>query len=50
MFADAMQMPIEVSDGNELSARGAALSAAIGAGIYRDYSEAAAEAVTIVGA
>jgi L-xylulokinase len=48
MFADTMQMPIEVSDGNELSARGAALSAAIGAGIYRDYSEAAAAAVTIV--
>jgi L-xylulokinase len=48
MFADAMQMPMEVSDGSELSARGAAVSAAIGVGIYRDYAEAAAEAVSIV--
>lgn len=48
MFADVLQMEIEVSDGNELSARGAAFSAAIGAGIYRDYAEAAQEAVSVV--
>ncbi len=48
MFADVLQIPMEVSDGNELSARGAALSAAVGAGIFHDYSEATAEAVSIV--
>jgi L-xylulokinase len=48
MFADTLQVPMEVSDGNELGARGAALSAGIGAGIYSDYTEAAQEAVSVV--
>jgi len=48
MFADAIQVPIEVSDGTELGARGAALSAGIGTGVYRDYAEAAEQAVSIV--
>ena len=48
MFADAIQVPMEVSDGNELGARGAALSAGIGAGIYCDYAEAVREAVSVV--
>lgn len=48
MFADTVQVPMEVSDGNELGARGAALSAGIGAGIYSDYAEAVREAVTVV--
>jgi L-xylulokinase len=48
MFADTIQVPMEVSDGNELGARGAALSAGIGAGIYRDYAEATQEAVSVV--
>lgn len=48
MFADVLQIPMEVSDGNELSARGAALSAAVGAGIFKDYAEAISEAVAIV--
>ncbi len=48
MFADAIQVPMEVSDGNEVGARGAALSAGIGAGIYRDYAEAVREAVSVV--
>jgi len=48
MFADTLQVPMEVSDGNELGARGAALSAGIGAGIYRDYAEAIQEAVSVV--
>jgi L-xylulokinase len=48
MFADTIQVPMEVSDGNELGARGAALSAGIGAGIYRDYAEAVREAVSVV--
>jgi L-xylulokinase len=41
-------VPMEVSDGNELGARGAALSAGIGAGIYSSYAEAVREAVTVV--
>jgi L-xylulokinase len=48
MFADMIQVPMEVSDGNELGARGAALSAGIGAGIYRNYAEAVQEAVSVV--
>jgi L-xylulokinase len=39
---------MEISDGNELGARGAALSAGIGAGIYRNYEEAVQETVKIV--
>jgi sugar (pentulose or hexulose) kinase len=39
---------MEVPDGNELGARGAALSAGIGAGIYSDYTEAVQEAVSVV--
>jgi L-xylulokinase len=48
MFADTIQVPMEISDGNELGARGAALSAGVGAGIYRDYAEAVKEAVSVV--
>ncbi len=48
MFADTIQVPMEISDGNELGARGAALSAGIGAGIYSDYAEAVREAVSVV--
>ena len=48
MFADTIQVPMEISDGNELGARGAALSAGIGAGIYRNYAEAVQEAVKVV--
>lgn len=48
MFADTIQVPMEISDGNELGARGAALSAGIGAGIYNNYAEAVQEAVSIV--
>jgi L-xylulokinase len=47
IFADALQVPMEISDGTELGARGAALSAGIGAGIYRDYAEAVQQAVSI---
>ena len=48
MFADLLQVPIEVSEGAELGARGAALSASIGAGVYRNYSEAVEQAVSII--
>jgi L-xylulokinase len=48
IFADTLELPMEVSDGNELGARGAAMSAGIGTGIYRDYADAAQQAVSIV--
>lgn len=48
MFADMIQVPIEITDGNELGARGAALSAGIGAGIYKNYAEAVQAAVSVV--
>ena len=48
MIADIIQVRVEVSDGSELGARGAALSAGIGAGAYRDYAEAVEQAVSIV--
>lgn len=47
IFADTIGVPMEVSDGSELGARGAALSAGVGVGVYRDYSEAVQRAVTI---
>ena len=39
---------MEVSDGNEIGARGVALGAGIGAGIYCNYTEAIQEAVSVV--
>ncbi len=48
IFADTIQVPMEISDGNELGARGVALSAGIGAGVYSDYEEAVREAVSVV--
>jgi L-xylulokinase len=48
MFADTIQVPMEVPGGNELGALGAALSAGIGAGVYQDYEEAVREAVSVV--
>jgi L-xylulokinase len=48
MFADTIQVPMEVSNGNELGARGVALAAGIGAGIYRDYAEAVQQAVSVL--
>jgi L-xylulokinase len=48
MFADTIQVPMEVPGGNELGALGAALTAGIGAGIYNDFSEAVREAVSVV--
>jgi sugar (pentulose or hexulose) kinase len=39
---------MEISDGNELGARGVALAAGIGAGVYSDYEEAVREAVSVV--
>jgi L-xylulokinase len=48
IFADTIQVPMEVPDGNEIGARGVALGAGVGAGIYRNYAEAIQEAVSVV--
>ena len=48
MFADTIQAPMEISDGNELGARGAALAAGVGVGVYKDYAEAVQEAVKVI--
>jgi len=47
MFADALQLPIEVSDGTEVAARGVAMAAGIGVGVYRDHADAVAQTVRI---
>ena len=47
MFADVLGIPIEVPQGTEIGARGAALCAGIGVGVYADYADAAARAVVI---
>jgi L-xylulokinase len=48
MFADTIQVPMEVTDGNELGAKGAAISAGIGAGVFKDFEEAVGAAVKVV--
>jgi L-xylulokinase len=40
IFADTLQLPMEVPDGTEIGARGAAMSAGIGVGAYQDHAEA----------
>jgi len=40
IYADALQMPIEVPDANELGAMGAAICAAVGVGEFASYEEA----------
>ncbi len=40
MFADALQIPVDVIDGKEIGAQGAAIAAGVAAGIYNDYSDA----------
>lgn len=40
MFADIIQIPIELISDVELGAKGAAMAAGVGAGIYRDYDMA----------
>jgi L-xylulokinase len=48
MFADILELPIETVTGvKELGALGSAMAAAVSAGIYRDYNEAAAAMVRI---
>ena len=47
MFADAIQLPMEVPEGGELGARGAAFCAGIGAGVYEDHADAVAKGVKL---
>ncbi len=47
IFADTFQLPIEVPEGAEIGAKGVALSAGIGVGVYRDYADAVAKAVKV---
>jgi len=47
MFADVLQMPIEVTNSSELGAHGAAICAAVGTGQYADVDEAVARMVKI---
>lgn len=47
MFADVIQIPIEVVEDKEQGAQGAAMAAGIAAGIYADYQEAIERCVKI---
>lgn len=47
MFADILQIPVEVVANGELGAQGAAMAAGIAVGLYRDYQEAVRRTVTI---
>jgi L-xylulokinase len=42
MFADVLQMPIEITEASELGALGAAICAAVGSGQYKDVEDAVA--------
>lgn len=48
MFADAIELPMTITDGNELGARGAAMAAGVGVGVYEDYADAVKAVVSIV--
>lgn len=47
IFADVLQIPIDVIEDKELGAQGAAIAAGIAAGIYSDYEEAVKKTVNI---
>jgi L-xylulokinase len=47
IFADTLQLPMEVPAGAEMGARGAAFCAGIGVGAYRDHADAVARAVKL---
>lgn len=47
IFADVLQIPIDVIAGKELGAQGAAIAAGIAAGIYNDYQDAVKRTVMI---
>lgn len=47
IFADSLQIPIDVIEDKEIGAQGAAMAAGIAAGIYSDYAEAVKRTVKI---
>lgn len=47
IFADALQIPIDVIEDKEIGAQGAAMAAGIAAGVYIDYQDAIKRTVTI---
>lgn len=47
IFADVLQIPVDVIEDKELGAQGAAIAAGIAAGIYPDYKTAIEKTVTI---
>lgn len=47
IFADALQMPVKLVGEKELGCLGAAVTASIAAGVYRDYGEAVQKMVSI---
>lgn len=47
IFADTLQLPMEVPDGTEIGARGAAMGGGIGVGAYRDHVDAVKTAVRV---
>jgi L-xylulokinase len=47
IFADVLQIPIDVIEDKELGAQGAAIAAGIAAGIYKDYEQAILRTVKI---
>lgn len=47
MFADVLNIPVETVDTKELGAKGCAMAAAIAAGIYKDYRDAADSMVKV---
>ena len=49
MFADVLGLPIETVDAKELGALGCGMAAAIAAGVYKDYKEAAEHMVHVSG-
>jgi L-xylulokinase len=48
IFADTLQVRIEVPSGGETGARGAAIAAGIGVDIYQNYTKAVEQAVSVV--
>ena len=47
LFADVLGFPIETVDAKELGALGCAMAAAIAAGVYKDYKDAAKHMVRV---
>lgn len=47
MMCDALRLPVEIPEGSELGAKGAAICAGIACGAFADYQDAAAKMVSI---